>query len=248
MAKKPAKTDQLRDSALGALKQTGLKKTDKATARQQKVRKIAPLIKQHAKPPMVDTDQLNKRLPGRKGWPQDYTKFNLDTWLKENTKDFDLNRDEIRTALCTRLREQKFELVLPQYKFRGKDMDIFAIAAGRSVEYRIILTAQDLSDEMFNAAQFGKQARNWHVALKAGLLHNLFYFVIPAGFIDVKLLPAHAGVIEIEVTPKWGQYSFTAVRPGTLLHREYVEPGTYKSIAQNLHNKMYLDGGSSKKV
>lgn len=235
MAKKKIVTDNLRESMLDSLQEMPLKRVGKGSARQKRIKKdedrMAPAV------PFINPVKADLRLPGRKGWPQEWTCFSIEEWVKKHISDFpDIDKQAVKESLATRLKEQRFDMVIPGYLYRGFKMDLYAIAAGRAVEYEIITTAQGLADELFRAAQFGKEARNWHVALFNGLLpQNMFYFVVPTGFVDPKLLPSHCGVIEFEYSPKWGRIVFTAVRPSQLYHREYVS--NYKTIAMYLYEK-----------
>jgi hypothetical protein len=134
--------------------------------------------------------------------------------------------DAIRTLLVSRWRRN---FCLPNFTpRRWWECDLFELtAAGYFREYEVKVSLADFR------ADAGKESTAWtpgqgrRVERKHDLLArgdprgpSRFWYVVPAGLVDVAAVPAWAGLIEMHTAPSCAWYRERVVRPAPRLHRE----------------------------
>lgn len=119
-----------------------------------------------------------------------------------------------------------YDVVLPNFFFGYNECDVFRINKSDFViEYEIKISRADFF------ADFKKTGLtdNKHEKLKTGIGNycpNRFFFVMPAGLVDISEIPSYAGLITYD--GKW----LTIIKSGKLLHKNKFKD--FRSICHTL--------------
>lgn len=123
-------------------------------------------------------------------------------------------------------RGHAYDILIPNFYFERFEMDLFKLNDGGMVtEYEIKISRSDFKNDFTKCFEvYDKAAADWrtpvkklkHEELAAGRLKvNRFWFVVPAGLIELKEVPKHAGLLQFN---KYG--GFDVVKNAPLLTKE----------------------------
>lgn len=159
-------------------------------------------------------------------------------YSKHVVKNYDVNKvsdmDSRYITYCFMqflTRVQRFDIVLHEFAYRGTFIDILGIVNDRCIEYEIKCTESDFKNDFKKTYAWGQKRINKHGVISKGKsMVNNFYFVIPRGIIKYNIVPVHCGIIEYFMEEN-GLPTFTIVKVAPLLKKDFISPGTWKTIA-----------------
>lgn len=138
----------------------------------------------------------------------------------------------VRYFLIRALQSTGTDIVLAEFAYKNCFLDLFAVTAGRAMEFEVKASREDYFKD-FEKKMFTGVPVNKHGLIAAGkTIISKFYFVVPANMVDVRECPQHAGLIWYELL---GDVPiFRVVKPAPLLCKEYLQAGTWMLISQRL--------------
>lgn len=147
------------------------------------------------------------------------------------------DREYVRFCLMDALRFLSYEIVVSEFTYAGCRSDVFAVAAGRAVEFEIKMSREDLLKDFDKRMTFGGINPMKHDMLASGKsIITKFWFVVPEGLISSKECPQHCGLITFDMNQPGGWFLKVA-KVAPLLHRGFVGASTWSTIAKRLDGK-----------
>ncbi len=134
--------------------------------------------------------------------------------MKENK----INEFTIQNALYAYLTKKAHQYITPNIYIGHLESDMISVTkAGFIHEYEIKLNLQDFKADF-------KKSKHAHMRNSHRQFRNYFWFVAPAGLIDIKDIPEYAGYIEVEIGAKSKEIiCYEKKRPKRLHNRKINE-------------------------
>lgn len=145
----------------------------------------------------------------------------------------------IQTALIKHARGHPYDIIIPNFYYGSYEMDLFKLSSSGFVsEYEIKVSRGDFRNDFKKGktVYVPGSADNWRDCWQKVNKHdnidkekiNRFWFVIPAGLIELKEVPKHAGLLAFN---KYG--GFEVVKNAPLINK--VKPEVdYKLLCRSL--------------
>lgn len=157
-----------------------------------------------------------------------------------------INKNDMQRELRDHLKFLRYNYVLSGFYYQGSEMDMFAMANEKVIEFEIKTDPEDFGNDFKKLYSLGKIRVNKHSYLEAGkALPNFFYFVVPYGMLTPEDVPGHCGLITAtkhrpfagDLTTNEGlrTISFQIDKTAPLLKPEYAPATIYKHIAQKCY-------------
>jgi hypothetical protein len=109
--------------------------------------------------------------------------------------------NKIQTALIKHVRGHAYDIIIPNFYYFGYEMDLFKLSSSGFIsEYEIKISRADFfNDFKKGKTTFNFRNENWRdtviVAKHDAIKSNRFWFVVPAGLVETKEVPKHAGLL-----------------------------------------------------